>query len=268
MTGPSEAFERSLRDGPPDEDGYRAQPLGRPAGATGDGQLRIARIQPVVSQRSARRPRIASTWSVMAAVILVVICLGAVGFLSLRNRADVGGPAATAPARPGIVVPPMTDEFTSPRNGFSLRHPNGWTVKPATAPWLPGIFLPHGNPALDQFTDTGKARLVVSSQRLEAGQTSDDWLAAFFHPYQGANPCAGDRTTWPRLTIGGQSGYLDAAGCTSPADDRISERDVWYEALVFSGDRVYQITLDGDVDLAYFEAVLATIRLDPSTAVD
>lgn len=39
-------------------------------------------------------------------------------------------------------------------------------------------------------------------------------------------------------------------------------------AFAFAGDRVYQITLDGDVDKPYFEALLATIKLDPASALD
>ena len=41
-----------------------------------------------------------------------------------------------------------------------------------------------------------------------------------------------------------------------------------FNAFVFAGDRVYQITLDGEVDLAYFEALLATMKLDPASAID
>ena len=51
-------------------------------------------------------------------------------------------------------------------------------------------------------------------------------------------------------------------------DSRISDRDIGFDALVFAGGRVYQIGFDGDVDLAYFKAILATVRLDPAQATD
>jgi hypothetical protein len=38
--------------------------------------------------------------------------------------------------------------------------------------------------------------------------------------------------------------------------------------IVFAADRVYRIGLDGAVDLGYFEAILATLHLDPASAID
>jgi hypothetical protein len=139
---------------------------------------------------------------------------------------------------------------------------------PATAIWPADTYLPYGSPALDTLERPGVARLIVATQPLGPGQSEDAWLAAFFRPFEGPQACGGDRSTWPRLEIGGVSGYLDAADCPVPADTRISDRDDSFDALVFVGGRVYQFGLDGDVDLAYFEALLATVRLDPSQAVD
>ena len=149
-----------------------------------------------------------------------------------------------------------------------MRYPAGWTIQPATAGWPRNFFLPLGNPALDQLMHPGEARLVIASQSLATGQTADDWLAAYFHPYEGASPCDDDRAAWPRLPVSGTTGYLDRDGCPFSAQGRVSDRDVWFDLIVFSGDRVYQIGLDGNVDLAYFKAVLAAITLDPAAAVD
>ncbi|MEA2609323.1 MAG: hypothetical protein QOJ75_1566, partial [Chloroflexota bacterium] len=103
---------------------------------------------------------------------------------------------------------------------------------------------------------------------LATGQTEDQWVAAYFRPYVGGLPCPSDLPTAPRLPIDGHSGYLNVAGCEASSDGAIASRDVEFTAFVFAGNRVYQITLDGDVDLAYFEAVLATLTLDPSSAID
>jgi hypothetical protein len=128
--------------------------------------------------------------------------------------------------------------------------------------------LPINSSGFDQLLRPGVARLVVASQPLGTGQTEGEWLAAYFHPYEGGQPCGGDQSTWPRLPISGASGYLDADACEWSAEARVSEPDVRFHAIVFLGGRVYQIGLDGSVDLEYFRAVLAAITLNPSTAVD
>ena len=199
----------------------------------------------------------------MAAALVVVIGLVATGSPS-RRVGSASGQTTVATRALG----PLTQTFTSARHGYSVRYPAGWTVQPATASWPPNVFLPVGNPGLDQLSKPGVARLVVASQRLGSGQTEDDWLAAYFHPYQGGLRCSDDRSTWPRLPISGASGYLDADACGWPAEGRVSEPDVWFDAIVFSGGRVYQIGLDGNVDRAAFQAILATVTLDPSAAID
>ena len=262
MTGPLEALDRSLRNGPPDEVGYRPQPLITPRGlATGDGSG-VVPLEPVTRVPPVWRTRAGSPWR-YAVTILVVLGLVAGGITLSSSR--VGTHPTTAPTP---IFAPLTETFTSPRHGFSVRYPVGWTVRPATASWPQDYFLPVNSPGLDQLVRAGKARLVVASQRLGTGQTEDDWLAAYFHPYEGGQPCGGDRSAWPRLPISGASGYLDADACEWSAEARIAEPDVRFHAIVFRGGRVYQIGLDGNVDLGYFRAVLAALTLDPSTAVD
>ena len=64
------------------------------------------------------------------------------------------------------------------------------------------------------------------------------------------------------------SGYLDMSDCPVPVDSKIAQRDVGFDALVFAGGRAYEIGLDGNVNLAYFEALLQTMRLDPVRATN
>jgi hypothetical protein len=127
--------------------------------------------------------------------------------------------------------------------------------------------LPFGSPALDELRLDGSARLLVASQRLEAGQTEASWIASYGQDYF-LQRCSGDRAAWPRVTVDGATGYLDLNGCPVPADHDLSTPDVAFSAIVFAADRVYRIGLDGVVDLGYFEAVLATVRLDPASAID
>lgn len=284
MTGPLGALERSLRDGPPDEGGYRPRPLDfmEVPSFDGDGSEHLT------AARAIRRNLVGPSRIYLAAVVVVAIGLAAVGIANMRSRSGVVVPASALPtqvspspasprpsprssdAAPGsvITIPRLTATFVSPRNGFSVRFPDGWTVTPATTRWRPDTFLAGGHPAVDMLVRPGEARFWVASQPLGSGQTENAWLGTFFQPYEGPKPCGGDRSSWPRLQIGGVSGYLDRIDCPAGVDGRISEPDVSFEALAFSGGRVYQIHLDGNVDLDYFKALLATVRLDPSRAVD
>lgn len=282
MTGPLGALEQSLRDGPPDEAGYRPRLPEVPSGFADSGPARTASLERVIGSPSIRRAQVAPPWQYLAAALLVAVGVAALGIVGTGLRVGVSGPSSAAPVpaspspslrassgptTPPIIVPPLTQTFVSPRNGFSVRYPTGWTVTPATTRWPANEFLPYGNPALDTLERPGEARLIVASQPL-GGQTEEAWLAAFFRPYESGPPCSGDWSSWPRLDVGGERGYLDAVDCAVPIDERISEHDVSFDALVFSGGRVYQFGLDGDVDLAYFKALLATVRLDPSTAIE
>ena len=266
MTAPLTPLERFLRDGPPDEAGYRPRSLDVSPLTASNGATGVIRVDRVGTVRTRDRTQLGSSWQFLAAVLVVAVGAGLVGVVSLRDRSGATEPASSAV--PAIANPPLTAPFVSPRNGFSIRYPAGWTVTQATAAWPPDVFLPYGHPALDQFVSPGVGRLVVASQRLGAGQTAEDFIAAYVEPYAGPKPCVGPPSTWPRLPIDGESGYLIAADCPVSLDKRIADRDVSFQTLVFAGGRVYQIRFDGDVDLASFEALLATVRLTPSLAID
>jgi hypothetical protein len=299
MTEPFSRLERSLRDGPPDETGYRAR---RRDLEIGMGARQADGITPL--QRVIRVPRVrhASTWSLQLPIAVLLVSVIAVGgvVLATRNNQSITigpppssmpgpshtstptrtpGPTASSsptpvasiqPSKSTIPVPPLTKTFVSARNGFSIDYPADWTATPATQSWPSDTFIQLGNPELDELTLEGKVRLVVASQRLDAGQTEADWVAAYFRPFQGSVDCANasELAAAPRLLVDGESGYMDIAGCPMSADAALSASDVVFNAFVFVADRVYQITLDGDVDLAYFEAFLATMKLDPGSAID
>lgn len=283
MTGPLGELERSLRDGPPDEVGYRPRLVAMPPGSRTPEVNQIVPLQRITGGTLVPRTRSAPVWQYLAAVLVVAVSIAALGIVRTRLQFGVEGPGSPSPSAgspspslqsssgspsPPILIPLLTQSFVSARNGFSLRYPNGWTVTTATAAWPANAFLPYGHPALDTLARPGEARLMVASQALANGQTEEQWLAAFFRPYTGGEPCGGTSATWPRLVIDGVSGYLDLADCPVPVDSRISDPDVGFDALVFAGGRVYQIGFDGDVDLAYFKAILATVRLDPAKAID
>ena len=261
-------LERSLREGPPDEGGYRADaPDLRidPWAEAGPG-VRVGRPSVRLRRAPGRLPVLAALDSIAALLVVVVA-----GFVLLRTT-NPGGSGGSPPPTEGasaspIPVPPLTEAFVSTRNGFSVRYPAGWSTRAATTSWLPNTMLPTGNPALDELKLQGVARLVVASQRLEAGQTEASWIASFGQQYY-LRRCSGDPATWPRVTVDGRSGYLDLNACPAPADANFSTPDVVFSVIVFDADRVYRISLDGVVDLGYFETILATVRLDRASAID
>jgi hypothetical protein len=262
MTRQFHALERSLRDGPPDESGYRAGGLDRQ--------------RPVVRRRSLVPTAYLTLVAVVALALAGVAIVGRGGPFggigatpTPRASASPGpSPSRVGPPASRIPVPSLSETFVSARNGFSVRYPPGWEVAVATQPWPQNIFLPTGHPAFDTLRRPGDARLEVASQPLAPGQTEADWLAAWFRPYQGAAPCGTAPADSPRVPIDGRSGYLVLSGCPMPADSTFSDPDVRYQALVIAGGRVYEIDLDGVVDRGYFDAVLATLGLDPASAVD
>jgi len=299
MTDPFATLERSLQDGPPDEAGYRdrRRELEIDFGMSAGG---ITPVQPVGAVRTVGRPRpLSMSLQVpIAALLVTMIAVGGVA-VAIRTDAIVTGPVASATASPSpapttsaspeasvqdralpttgpvasqvaISIPALTQSFTSTRNGYSIDVPADWVATPATQSWPPNTFTQLGSPVLDQLFLAGSYRLVIASQRLGAGQTEADWVSSYFPPFQGAMQCdnAADLSSAPRLPIGGRSAYLRLAGCPIYADSAMSANDIMFEAFVFADDRVYQITLDGDVDLAFFEALVATMTLEPSSAID
>jgi hypothetical protein len=298
MSERTRALERSLRDGPPDESGYVARSYEPAIELWHTGPTTIGQLERVVPSRRGRLPIAMSVQPAIALVLVVAIGLAGIAILGRHDLPGVNGPAVVptpparsspspsptpspsltlAPAPPSgagpagaaIPIPALTRTFVSSRNGFSVMYPAGWTVKPATTSWRPDTFLPLGNPALDDLQRPGIARLAVASHRLAAGQTEQQWLAAYQPVYQASTGCAGTApSTWPRIAIGGDPGYLATADCPLGPDVSPASPGVEFDAFAFSGGRIYMIKLFGKVDLAYFQAMLATFHLDPPSAID
>src|SRR4051812_22755578 len=263
------SLERSLRDGPPDETGYRAEAID--FGAV-PGQARVERRGRSGMKDLVQRPRTMRSAFSLADALVVLLVIVVVGFALVQRADQIGSgpspqPTSSSPSASPIPVPALTESFTSPRNGFSVRYPAGWAITSATSSWRPGTYLPFGNSALDELKQVGEARLVVASQRLAPGQSEAQWLASFIQPYD-LGTCSGDRALWAPLTVDGGTGYLDMSACPLPADTGFSAPDVRFDAIIFSGGRVYEIGLDGIVDRGYFDAILATMHFDPASASD
>jgi hypothetical protein len=218
--------------------------------------------------------RVAALIAVGALAIAGAIALGGIGGLSRTNQttAPTAAPAVVAPSGQAVQIPALTNTFTSPRLGYSVKYPDGWALNPATVVWEPGKTIAWGDGAMDELTGS-TARLSVASQNIPTGQAGSDWLIA----YCGAgtvigvttSDCATQVASWPAIKIGGFTGKvaIDGEQDLSGAIGKVGESRI-YDAVVVIGARAYALTLDGDVDRPYFEALLATFKSDPSSAVD
>jgi hypothetical protein len=178
-------------------------------------------------------------------------------------------PAATGSASPSIAVLPIPEfskTFTSPRHGYSIRYPSTWTVVPATTSWTGNDGPDIGAGNMDVLSGSS-VRLVVESAPLH-GQTEVQWRTAYAgrNGLDGVGVCDVLPPDQPRFPIGSLSGYLDGNDC--PGDGSVVAGDRFDEALGFSGGRVYLFWIQGNVDPAWFQAILATVTLEPSAAKD
>jgi hypothetical protein len=218
----------------------------------------------------------------LAAVALVGVVAITGAFLFGRpGQPAVGGPSPiptataspspTPSGSPSASVHALTETFTSPRYGYSVNYPSGWIASSATKPWLAGSDTPWGDPALDTI-GTSDARLAIASQPLGGtfyskrhlldGQTPDEWLLA-----QCGSTGPTTASCGSSFLIGGQPGLLLEDG--APASrGTVATGGVTFDAAVVYQERGYEFTLDGKVDGALFEALLASVRFDPDGAID
>ena len=209
----------------------------------------------------------------VALAAVVVIAVGAVGLSVLRpqTQSGVGGqptvspstsPSPTPSTSPSssLVSPPaLTETFTSER-GFSISHPSGWVARPATSPWttsFPDFSKTDGDVIYDPVLQD-HLFIVVASQPLADGTATAQWADDLLAGLGPEDVC--DPPIEP-VTIDGTEGRR----CGSPT------------AAVAAGGRGYAIALyvSGDdpavgatYDQAFFDEILATVRLQPEDAVD
>lgn len=224
----------------------------------------LEEIHSTRQRRSLWPARRRSPISVGAPVAVAAALVVAAGLLALdvaRRQPDgsnVDGPSPSPSTTPreAIDFPELTTTFVSPRNGFSIRLPDGAAVTPAVQLW--GL----GEQADDGFdvVETGlRATFKGASIGSEFGgegsidQRVDEYLSS-----EGVLPggCDVPRREQAAITIDGRSG-------------RIAECPNRIEATVVVGARLYLFTLEHDRRdaRAVFDAFVATIDLAPETAV-
>jgi len=220
-----------------------------------------------------RLPGMITPTRVAGAAVIGVLVLGGTLLLigRLGGQPAVGGaPSPTAPASAGASqstgvaspsapsMPALTETFTSPRYGYSVRYLAGWTTQPATKPWTTGIDTLYRDPALDAIGGD-EALLAVASAPLKAGQSPEEWLAPYCR--SGSSGAACGRA----ISIGDATGYVAEDG-SSAEGGTVATGGVIFDAAVVSGGRGYVFILDGHVSRALFEAILKTVTLDPAAA--
>lgn len=207
-----------------------------------------------------------NTFAKVAVAAVVVIAVGALGLslLGPRSPSGVGGqptagpsPSPSPTSSPTITPKPppaLTGTFTSQRYGFSIQYPAGWVTRPATDAWTTGL-PDFGATTGDVIYDPALQDhlwIMVASRPL-AGRPASQWL----DDLGGAGAC--DTPTEP-VTIDGTQGRLCGATAATSAGDR------GYVIMLYtSGDNPAEVA---GYDQAYFNDLLATLRLRPEDAVD
>jgi len=218
-----------------------------------------------------------------AAVVAVV----AFGYAFTRpnvgsNRESISPTASQSP--PGLAapsaspLPDLSETFTSAIHGYSISYPAGWTVRPATEPWLTGFpaaddqaYESENDHFASYLNDTINDTLTVTSQAIPDGSTFDDWLSGYVLSICGDPRPAGCGFPRSPINIGGQGGV------------RMGANSVEERIMVAVDGRVYVFTaqtqfnslrgggIEGDphsyLPPDLFLAMLETVQFDPASAV-
>lgn len=165
---------------------------------------------------------------------------------------------------PGSAVEAVTLDgtFVSPAYGYSIGSGTGWTMTPASHPW---VGFDNVTPTTDDLEPTGTDSTVsIASQPLAAGQTYDAWVAAYHAKLIGDVPAGcdgGDPSTWATTRIGTEIGhYYQLCNAT--------------EAVASHAGRIYlfalgNATFDGPhhLQVSQFLQMLSTVTFDDGAAV-
>jgi hypothetical protein len=173
----------------------------------------------------------------------------------LRDGSSIGTPlpSPSPSAARTVDFPELTKTFVSPRNGFSVKHPDTAVLAPANVMdgWDPG----------DEQSDVGVDVIEIGLAAVFKGAsiTAPDWEGSIDGFVDDISPggCGATRSQQAEFTIDGQSGWI--AECPNEID-----------AIVVAGGRLYLFTLlhARDDGRALFDAFAATVDLTPETAAD
>jgi hypothetical protein len=201
--------------------------------------------------------------SILARLAFAAVLVVAVGLLANNvvprqpDGSSVGGPSPSPSPAQAVDFPDLTKTFVSPRNGFSIKHPERVALTPAEQLWG---FSKQVDDGFD-VVETGLAAVFKGASTgsgFGGGGSIDERVDEYLSDdYVLPGGCGVPRSQQAQITIDGQSG-------------RISECPNRIEATVVAGGRLYLFTLTHDRSdaKAVFDAFVATIDLTQETAVD
>ena len=194
---------------------------------------------------------------------VAVLALVAFGLAVMGPGRGVGSPGSPSPipssspssSPSASAQPALTQTFTSNIHGISVKYPSGWMVTPATVPWTTGLPPACEIPCADRIYERASDSpfIGLSSQPLN-GKTGEQWADGVAKEAAWGDTCA--VRTEP-VSVDGATGIL-AIHCP---DDTLS-------VLVWTADRGYLIVPYRIDDRAWIDQILATVQLDPASAVD
>lgn len=211
----------------------------------------------------------------LAAVAVMVVAIAGLAVSRIAtDGANVGGPPPAPSASPSpspseapsaapvpttLVIPVMSDLYTSRLHGYSILYPAEWSVEEASVPWSPPAWKVAGSPQapLDVIdTRDGPLFRAASAPLPQDLPDVNDWIDQYLT--FGDTSCVPPRVGQELISIDGAPGRLrDSCGEV--------------EATVVLEGRVYMFTLFLFSDQVtngreLFDAFAATIDLRPEDA--
>jgi hypothetical protein len=184
-------------------------------------------------------------------------------------------PISFAPVPSATPLPPLAATFVSAIHGYSISYPAGWSVRPATKPWLTG-FAAQSDQAIEDETDhfvaTTRDTLRVTSLAIPAGQTFDAWLVDYRNSLIDAGVGPESPETWAKVNIGGQPGLWWGGSTEYDPPGGGAVVAVGGRAYVFRAQTLVnpfnnQPDTRGYLDPDQFVLMLATVHFDPASAI-
>ena len=161
---------------------------------------------------------------------------------------------------PSPSLAPLGRRYTSTRNGYSVAIPSEWATLQATRPW-PASTVPYplGEGMLDLLTGDN-VMLVGASQPIAPAVSDADWVQRELG-LPGNSTCDAGQSP-EQVPVGNVTGTM--------SDQRACHLDGsrWFDILVAVGGRGYDLTFIGNVTRDEVLLVLATVSLDPASAID